>query len=135
MHKAFKYRAYPNRTQVAAMGELLETHRRLSTDALAERKHVFETKARTLTYSEQSARLQSQRRENPYLARSNFSSCQRTFKRLDRAFAAFFRRVKAGEKPGYPRFRGRGRFDSIAFTVGDGARLTPEGRVYLQSVG
>src|SRR5262249_4760852 len=33
----------------------------------------------------------------------------------DRAFQAFFRRLKAGEKPGYPRFRGRGRFASFGF--------------------
>lgn len=135
MQKAFKYRAYPNRPQAVAMEELLETHRRLYNDALADRKQCFETEARTLTYGEQSARLKNKRQENPYLARANFSSCQRTLKRLDRAFAAFFRRVKAGEKPGYPRFRGRGRFDSIEFTVGDGARLTPEGRAYFQSVG
>jgi putative transposase len=135
MQKAFKYRAYPNREQAAAMEELLETHRRLYNDALADRKQGFETEARTLTYGEQSARLKDSRRENPYLGRANFSSCQRTLKRLDRAFAAFFRRVKAGEKPGYPRFRGRGRFDSIEFTAGDGACLTAEGRVYFQSVG
>ena len=48
-------------------------------------------------------------------------------RRLDKAFAAFFRRVKAGEKPGYPRFKGRDRFDSIEFPAyGDGIRLNGE---------
>ncbi len=131
MQQAFKYRAYPNRAQTLAMEELLETHRRLYNNALSDRKHSFETEARTLSYGEQSALLKTTRQENPYLGRANFSSCQRTLKRLDRAYQAFFRRVKAGDKPGFPRFRGRGRFDSIEFTTGDGARLTPEGRAYF----
>ncbi len=44
-------------------------------------------------------------------------------RRLDKAFAAFFRRVKAGEKPGYPRFKGVGHFDTVVFPKdGDGCR-------------
>ncbi len=135
MQRAYKFRAYPNREQASAMGELLETHRRLYNVSLADRRHCFETEARTLNYVEQSGSLKTTRQQNPYLGRANFSSCQRTLKRLDRAFQAFFRRVKAGETPGYPRFRGRGRFDSVEFTSGDGARLTGEGKAYFQSVG
>ncbi len=135
MQKAFKYRAYPNREQEQAMLGLLETHRRLYNRSLEQRKCVFETEGRTVTYGEQSANLRVERTVNPYLALANFSSCQRTLKRLDRAFAAFFRRIKQGDKPGYPRFRGFGRFDSVEFTTGDGAKLTKEGRAYFQSVG
>lgn len=62
-------------------------------------------------------------------------------RRLDKAFAAFFRRIKAGDKPGYPRFRGVGRFDTVDFPKdGDGCRWnsTPRDRVTrvrFQSVG
>jgi putative transposase len=56
-------------------------------------------------------------------------------RRLDRAFAASFRRIKAGEKAGFPRFKGRGRFDSIAFPAyGDGIKLVG-GKLYVQHVG
>lgn len=56
-------------------------------------------------------------------------------RRLDKAFAAFFRRVKAGGKPGYPRFKGKGRYDSITFpSYGDGCRLK-DGRLYVQNAG
>ena len=56
-------------------------------------------------------------------------------RRLDKGFAAFFRRVKAGEKPGYPRFRGRDRYDSVEFPAhGDGIRLTGN-RLRVQHVG
>jgi len=118
---------------------LLNTHRHLYNDALSQRKHAYETQKRTITYRQQSAQLTQDRKINPCLAAANFSSCQRTLKRLDRAMQAFFRRVKAGENaqraPGYPRFRGYGRFDSVEFTIGDGAKLTKNGRAYFMGVG
>jgi putative transposase len=44
--------------------------------------------------------------------------------RVDLAFQAFFRRVKSGEKPGYPRFKGYGWYDSITYPqYGNGAVL------------
>jgi len=135
LNKAFRYLLYPSREQSEAMTSLLNTHRHLYNAALAERKAIYETDKRTVGYQEQSAHLKTTRQENPYLALANFSSCQRTLKRLDRAFAAFFRRIKNGETPGYPRFRGYGRFDSVEFTHGDGAKLTADGRAYFQSVG
>lgn len=140
MNKAFRYLLYPNREQAEAMASLLNTHRHLYNSALAERKAAYETQKRTVTYLEQSAHLKTSRKENPHLAQANFSSCRRTLKRLDRAFQAFFRRIKSGEKeiertPGYPRFRGYGRFDSVEFTHGDGAKLTTDGRAYFQNVG
>ena len=72
---------------------------------------------------------------NPYLAETNFSSTQATLRRLDKAFKAFFRRLKAGETPGYPRFKGQHRFDTVEFpSYGDGCRL--EGHhVYFQHIG
>ncbi len=135
MNKAFRYLLYPNREQSEAMTSLLNTHRHLYNSALAERKAAYETDKRTVGYQEQSAHLKTTRKENPYLALANFSSCQRTLKRLDRAFAAFFRRIKNGETPGYPRFRGYGGFDSVEFTHSDGAKLTADGRAYFQSIG
>ena len=67
----------------------------------------------------------------------SFSSQQATLRRLNRAFDGFFRRVKAGATPGYPRFKGKGRFDSVEWPKdGDGTRWHPEtNRVYLQGIG
>jgi putative transposase len=67
----------------------------------------------------------------------SFSSQQATLRRLNRAFAAFHRRVKAGETPGYPRFRSAHRFDSVEWPKdGDGCRWQPDiYRVYLQGIG
>ena len=56
---------------------------------------------------------------------------------MNKSFDGFFRRVKAGQKAGYPRFKGKARFDSVEWPKdGDGARWLPESRrVYLQGVG
>jgi putative transposase len=135
VRKAFKYRLYPTRQQDAAMSAMLETHRRLYNDALSERKQAWEQERRGVTYGEQSGQLKAARKTNPFLAATNFSSCQATLRRLDKTFQAFFRRMKAGETPGYPRFKGRHRFDTVEFpSYGDGCRF--DGRcVYFQHVG
>lgn len=134
--KAFKYRLYPNRSQAESLGAMLETHRNLYNSALEERRDVYERKQYSVSYGQQSAKLKEARKTNPYLAKTNFSSTQATLRKLDRAFKAFFRRAKAGEAPGYPRFKGQDRFRLIEFpSYGNGCRLKDNGRLYLQHVG
>lgn len=135
MRKTFQYRVYPTRQQIPVLEELLETARRLYNAALAERRDIYQTTGQSVNYYAQANQLKTQRQANPYRARLNFSASQDVLRRLDKAFQAFFRRVKAGEKPGYPRFRGRNRWDSITFpSYGDGCKIRGE-RLYLQTVG
>jgi putative transposase len=135
VRKAFKYRLYPTAQQEQAMAEMLETHRRLYNRALAERKTAWDERQQSVTYGQQSAHLKDERTMNPFLARTNCSSCQATLRRLDRTFQAFFRRIKSGEKPGYPRFKGPGRFDIVEFPAhGDGCKLAGA-LVYFQHIG
>jgi putative transposase len=136
VRKAYKFRLYPNRSQVEALDAMLETHRRLYNLALRERRDVYETEERSVSYGEQSRRFKETRKALPTFAATNFSSAQATLRRLDRAFKAFFRRVKSGEPPGYPRFRHEGRFRTIEFpSYSDGCRLKDNGRLYLQHIG
>lgn len=135
MYKAFKYKLYPTRQQEAALAMMLETHRHLYNHALAERKEAWERERHSVSFYDQNAQLKTWRETNPYLAATNYSSCQVTLRRLDQTFQAFFRRVQAGEKAGYPRFKGRNRFDTVRFSVyGDGCKLHGD-RMYFQHVG
>jgi putative transposase len=135
MRRAYKYRLFINANQGRELSTMLETHRRLYNSCLAERKERYEAEKITVKYTEQSARFKAERATNLYYARLNFSSAQATMRRLDKAFANFFRRLKAKETPGYPRFRGRDRYDSIEFPAhGDGIRLTGN-RLRVQHVG
>lgn len=135
MRRAFKYRLYPNVTQAKALASTLETHRRLYNACLEERKAAYETEQRSVTFGEQRESFNADQKTHAYYRFVNNNSAHTTIKRLDLAFQAFFRRVKAGEAPGYPRFKGRDRFDSIPFgTYPNGARLTDD-RLAVQHVG
>ena len=136
MRRAFKFRLFTNANQERELGIALETHRRLYNACLDRRKTAYETDGTTVKYTAQSAWFKAERANNPYYARLNFSSAQATMRRLDKAFANFFRRVKAkAGKAGYPRFRGRDRYDSVEFpSHGDGIRLTGD-RLRVRHVG
>lgn len=135
MRRSFKYRLWTNANQERELAIMLESHRRLYNACLAERKERYESDKTTVKYAEQSAKFKADRQANPYYARLNFSSAQATMRRLDKAFANFFRRVKAKQKPGYPRFKDFDRFRSIEFpSHGDGIRFKGD-RLRVQHVG
>jgi putative transposase len=132
--KSFKFRLYPNANQERELGVILETHRRLYNQCLEMRNVAYAGYNLGITSFDQSNWFKNERKHNPWYAKLNFSSAQGTMRRLDKAFQSFFRRVKAGQKPGYPRFRAYERFDSVEFpTYGDGIRLKDKLRV--QNVG
>lgn len=141
MRRAYKFLLRPTGRQVAALAVCSEDHRLLYNAALEERREAYRRAGVTVRYGDQSAQLKDIRRADPDQARWSFSSQQTTLRRLDKAMQAFFRRVSAGQAPGYPRFKGRGWWDTVEWPRdGDGCRWnpTPDGgpaRVYLQGVG
>lgn len=141
--RAYKFLMRPTVKQAIAFGEMLRDHCSLYNGALQERRDAYRHVSRTsIKYRQQSAQLKEIRRFDPERqGRWSFSSQQATLRRLDKAFAAFFQRVRAGEKPGYPRFRGVSWFDTVEFPKdGDGCRWDatphdPVTRVRLQGIG
>ncbi|MFF4467272.1 RNA-guided endonuclease InsQ/TnpB family protein [Streptomyces mirabilis] len=143
MIRAYKFLMRPTQGQQGALAEMLRDHCSLYNGALQERRDAYRHASKTtVRYGQQSAQLKDIRAFDPECqGRWSFSSQQATLRRLDKAFAAFFRRVKAGDKPGYPRFRSGKRFDTVDFPKdGDGCRWDstphdPVTRVRLQGVG
>ncbi|MEU6709487.1 RNA-guided endonuclease InsQ/TnpB family protein, partial [Streptomyces wuyuanensis] len=143
MIRAYKFRMRPTVGQTIALGEMLRDHCSLYNGALQERRDAYRHVSKTtIRYGQQSVQLKEIRAFDPERqGRWSFSSQQATLRRLEKAFAAFFRRVKAGETPGYPRFRGQSWFDAVEFPKdGDGCRWDstphdPVTRVRLQGVG
>ncbi len=115
MLKAFKYRIYPTKKQSRIMNQWLEECRWLFNHFLAERKEAWEREQRSINYHAQATSLPAFKEQRPSLVSIHSQVLQNVAVRIDLAFKAFFRRVKAGEKPGYPRFRGKGRYDSFTF--------------------
>ncbi|MFD8336519.1 RNA-guided endonuclease InsQ/TnpB family protein [Streptomyces solisilvae] len=143
MLRAYKFLLRPTVRQTVALGEMLRDHCSLYNGALQERRDAYRHVSRTsIKYGDQSAQLKEIRAFDPERqGRWSFSSQQATLRRLDKAFQAFFRRVKAGQTPGYPRFKGVGHFDTVTFPKdGDGCRWDstphdPQTRLRLQGIG
>lgn len=136
MLKSYKYRLYPTKKQSDFLIVQLDGHRFLYNQALAERKEIYEKEKRGISYTDQATRLLPQlKKESDKLFTCNYSSLQQTLRRLDKSFKAFFRRIKAGEKPGYPRFKPADRFNTINYAVlGDGCQIK-DNRLYIQNAG
>src|SRR5512147_971438 len=143
MISAYKFLMRPTVGQQGAVAEMLRDHCSLYNGALQERRDAYRHSSKTtVRYGEQSAQLKDIRAFDPERqGRWSFSSQQATLRRLDKAFAAFFRRAEAGQTPGYPRFKGVGHFDTVVFPKdGDGCRWDstphdPQTRVRFQGVG
>ena len=132
------FRLRPTARQQVALAACVEAHRELYNAALQERRDGWSHASKTrIRCGDQSAQLTGIRAVRPDQAVWSFSSQQATLRRLNKAFAGFFGRVKAGRTPGYPRFKGKARFDSVQWPKdGDGARWLPkQRRVYLQGIG
>jgi len=117
------------------MSQWLEECRWLFNHFLAERKGAWEKGRKNINYHSQATSLPALKEQRPSLASVHSQVLQNVAVRIDLACKAFFRRVKAGEKPGYPRFRGKGRYDSFTFPqsgfkiVGNRLRLSRIGEV------
>src|SRR5262247_865982 len=114
LRKPFQYRLYPTNEQQRLLNRPLEECRWLGNTVLAERKQAWEERQATGDYDEQKAGLPGRKAgARPTLQEVHAQVVQDVVLRLKRACAAFCRRVKAGETPGYPRLRGRGRCDRL----------------------
>ena len=89
---------------------------------------------KSVNYYDQANQLKAIRQFDEDTAELNYSATQQTLRRLDKAFAAFFRRVKSGESPGYPRFKSRKCFTTVEYRWNDGARFK-DGRLHIHGAG
>ena len=133
--KSFKYRLYPTQVQQRQLEQTVETCRRWYNLCLAERKVAWENEHRSVNRYEQLRKVKEYRKENEYAGKVHSHVLQLVVTDLHRAFEAFFRRVKEGETPGYPRFKGRNRFDSFGLKeYGNGFKVDGR-RLYLNGIG
>lgn len=134
----YEYRLYPRRAEVKHLEQMLEQGREVYNATLAECKAFYETNGKGMKGLSQWSYFREWRKQDGILL--NASSLQHLLRRLDKAYSAFFRRIKVGETPGHPRFKGEGRFNSLEYTYGDGCKLSyDETRdrftLYVQNIG
>ncbi len=133
MLKGYKYRLYPSRAQVTAIERMLGLCCELYNAGLQERRDAWRTNKTFITYNNQQNQLPEIKAIRPELGMVHSQVLQDTLKRLDKAFVAFFRRVKSGEKAGFPRFRSRSRYNS--FTYSQSGFSIVSGKLKLSKIG
>jgi putative transposase len=133
--KAFLYRLYPSRPQERLLDATLETCRFFYNDCLQERKTAYEERGETIGKYDQLRHVKERKATNPWAKNVHSHVLQTVVVDLDKAFDAFFRRVKAGQTPGYPRFKGRNRWHSFGFKeLGNGFKVDGR-RLKLSGIG
>jgi IS605 OrfB family transposase len=120
----YRYRLLPSKRQHVTLAGLLDAQRALYNAALEERIDCYRKTGKGVSYIDQCKSLTLCRRALPEMAALPVNLQRWTLKRLDDAFQGFFRRVKArNSKAGFPRFRGRGWWDSFGFGEFSGIRF------------
>lgn len=135
MRKAFQYRLYPTKKQQHILEQQLEECRWLYNETLALRKNAWEQEQRHVSYYESKKRIPVLKAERPSLKVVYAQVLQNVTERVELGLQAFYRRVKAGENPGYPRFKGYGRYDSMTFTQAPEGCKIQDGKAVLFGVG
>ena len=113
-----KIRLYPDRTQERELEAMLETCRLVYNSLVNDRKFQYDTANVSVGYFTQKAYLPTWKKDHPELKAVYSQALQDVAHRVHLAFDAFFDRVKKGEKPGFPRIKGAGQYDSITYTQG-----------------
>ena len=144
--KAYKYRIYANKITRDNLNGVLTLCRELYNAGLQEHCDAYEAKVkRHPNYFDEPTRKQlttehavgvyEQKRDlveikeiRPEYQEIASHVLQDVLFRLKRAFDGFFRRVKNGEKPGYPRYQGRHRYTSFTYPDGAGWKLEAQKR-------
>ncbi len=115
MRKIFQCRIFPTHKQVTTLEQTLDGCRWLYNHLLEQRKGAWDAEKKSLSRYDQSNSLKDLKQEHPFLSDVYSQVLQNISMRIDLAFRAFFRRIKSGDKPGYPRFRGKFRYDSFTY--------------------
>jgi putative transposase len=115
MRKTYRFRLYPTKAQGTILNQTLEHCRRVYNDTLGLRKDSWEKDGKSISLYDTNSILVTWKCQRPELKQVYSQVLQQVQVRVDLAFKAFFRRVKSGEKVGYPRFKGKGRYDSITY--------------------
>lgn len=134
IRRAFKFKLEPTLLQREQFFRFAGARRFVFNRGLDQRKKSYEVKGKSLSYFEQNKELTTLKEDPPtsWLKEMHSQVLQQGLKDLDRAFQNFFRRVKKGEKPGYPKFKKKGMQESFRFPQGV---KVEESRVFLPKIG
>lgn len=131
--KSFRYRIYPTKRQERILESSLDGCRILYNKLLFQRKTTWETEKKSLSFFDLCKFVRPLFEEYHTVDVSSYVLGDVAM-RVDLAFKAFFRRVKAGQKPGYPRFKSKDRYNSITFR-NESFKIIDDQKIKLTKIG
>src|SRR5689334_8292768 len=135
VRKTYKYKLTPTADQERYLARVLGLCRYLYNTALEQRITAWQRVRVSISRFQQEAELKDIRAAMPEYMAIHSNVLQDVLARLDKTYQAFFRRVKAGEKAGFPRYQGRDRYHSFTYKeFGNGATLD-NGFLVLSKIG
>ena len=135
MLRTMQYRLRPTKKPAHRLEAQLEECRTLSNHFVETRNRAWDERQESLSFPQQAVTLPGLQQRCPELSQVSSQVLQNVALRVDLAFKAFFRRCKAGETPGHPRFRGYGRYDSMTYPQYDRGWHLTGGVLKLSKVG
>lgn len=107
MEYSYKFRIYPTRTQENLIQRTFGCCRFVFNHFLAQRMESYKETGKAPTRFQQDKELTALKKELEWLKEVDATSLQTSLQTLDTAYQNFFRRIKHGENPGYPRFKSK----------------------------
>ena len=136
LHISYKFLLYPTKKQIASLQWTLDRCRELYNAALQERKEIYNYAGKGTSYNQQCMQLPEIKEIRPEYQNIHSQILVDALKRVDKAYKAFFRRVENREKPGYPRYQGRNRYDSFTYPQVENCAIhLQSGKLALPKIG
>lgn len=135
MLKTYRYRLYPNKKQKQVIDHTIELCRSLYNCGLEQRIRAYRQRGVSVTAFQQINELPGIKEIFPEYQNVHSQVLQDVLRRLDKTFKAFFLRVKVGEKPGFPRFKGENRYHSFTYPQPKENMIPVNGKLYLPKIG
>lgn len=140
--RRYTFKIYPNKAQTSALDRQCVLLARLWNAAIEERQGCFQKTGKSLSFYDQGASVKTIRADDPEYAAMSFDTLSSVLDNLDKAYKAFFSRMKKGVKfseAGFPKFRSSALWDTIPFrSNGNGWKITASGsswRLYIKGIG
>ncbi|MDD5707990.1 MAG: transposase [Kiritimatiellae bacterium] len=136
MVKTYEFRIYPTRPQEKRLQAVLRVCRDLYNWAIENRRDMWKRHRLSQNYVIQASHLKYIKKEMPWMKIAHSHALQNTLKKVEKAFYGFGKRVKAGQEPGFPRFKSSSQFKT--FVLSDfgkrGAKFDGK-RLYVSKIG
>ncbi len=135
VRKTYKYKLKPTPKQECELERVLMLCRHVYNAAVEERREAWRMRGVSVSYYQQKAELPDIKEAMPEYCEVHSQVLQDVIQRVERPFHAFFRRVKAGETPGYPRFQGRNRYNCFTYPQFENGTHLDKGFLVLSKIG